>query len=958
MSYSDLYFDRTHGLGLGCSNAPGQSEDEIETNLEILLSSGIFDEHYYRTVAGLGLSDDAARHYLLNGWKAGIEPSGNFEGAFLRPYFEAAGFVGAPAITYAMFRAARWAAYTTRKEAEAVAEIVRASEFFDSTEYQSRLGPKGRTLDPALHYVIVGERTGMAPSEAFDPTYYGERNTDIPTAGVCFLAHYIAFGQAENRRPLPVAVEFPLDVSRFVPRKETIILLSHEASRTGAPVVALNIGQRLCEKYNIVTVLLRGGGLIDSFDKISAHLICLEDKHRHRTEFKYVVNSILRAGPIRFAIVNSIASWDFISSLGAAFVPTVTLIHEFASYMRPIGAMREALGWVTEPVFSTKVTAESFCNDHPGLLHRRLHILPQGQCRLPTAPTSKNPGAERRRLEAAMRPPGTEGDFVVLGAGAVQLRKGVELFLATAAAVQRRGGDRRIRFVWIGHGYDPEQDLVYSTYLAEQIARSNLTDSVAFLKEVPELAPAYVNADVFYLSSRLDPLPNVAIDAAMHGLPVICFEGATGFAEVLQQEKATRLTVMPHLDTDAAARLIIDLAGNNTLLQAVGEATKARVKATFDIDQYVARIDEIGNQAIESMQQRRADFNTILSDPLFDAGISLPAEGFTVTRDAAVLRFLAYWSAARTAPHQVEHLDIRRPCTGFNPQIYAHCYPELMEAEINPFADFIRKGKPNGPWLHHVIRPDTARSRLDQKPYRDFRTAIHAHFYYPELIDDFLAKLAVNDARCDLLLSTNDKDKAAMLRAATSEFSRGRVVIRVVPNRGRDIAPLITAYGQEILQDYDIVGHLHGKRSLGVHPTLGENWREFLWQHLLGDFYPMMDIVLEHFAQDERLGLIFAEEPHLTDWSGNFELAQKLAARAGLDQTFPAFFEYPVGTMFWLRPRALRPLLDLELGWDDYPEEPIANDGTILHALERLIPFAANKQGLTWVTTHVPGVTW
>ena len=120
----------------------------------------------------------------------------------------------------------------------------------------------------------------------------------------------------------------------------------------------------------------------------------------------------------------------------------------------------------------------------------------------------------------------------------------------------------------------------------------------------------------------------------------------------------------------------------------------------------------------------------------------------------------------------------------------------------------------------------------------------------------------------------------------------------------------------------------------------------------------MMDIVLDRFAQDEHLGLIFAEEPHLTDWSGNLALAQKLAVRVGLDQGFPPFFEYPVGTMFWLRPRALKPLLDLELGWDDYPEEPIANDGTILHALERLIPFAAESQGLTWMTTHIPGLTW
>ena len=60
--------------------------------------------------------------------------------------------------------------------------------------------------------------------------------------------------------------------------------------------------------------------------------------------------------------------------------------------------------------------------------------------------------------------------------------------------------------------------------------------------------------------------------------------------------------------------------------------------------------------------------------------------------------------------------------------------------------------------------------------------------------------------------------------------------------------------------------------------------------------------------------------------------------------------------MFWSRPRLLAPLVDLRLTWDDYPEEPIPNDGTILHALERLLPFLATREGLDWAAVHIPGV--
>jgi lipopolysaccharide biosynthesis protein len=232
------------------------------------------------------------------------------------------------------------------------------------------------------------------------------------------------------------------------------------------------------------------------------------------------------------------------------------------------------------------------------------------------------------------------------------------------------------------------------------------------------------------------------------------------------------------------------------------------------------------------------------------------------------------------------------------------------------------------------------------------------HFHYPELIVDFLEKLSVNDTQCDLLLSTNEEKKAAELRKNAGHFDRGRVEIRVVPNRGRDIAPLLTEYGKEIVDDYDVVGHFHGKRSPDIHATLGESWREFLWLHLLGKTYPMMDIALTEIQADDCLGLVFAEEPHLTDWSRNLEIAEKLAQRAGIDLPLPPFFEYPVGTMFWARTQVLAPLVDLDLSWGDYPEEPLPTDGTILHALERLLPFAARRQGLDFATLHISGISW
>jgi len=60
--------------------------------------------------------------------------------------------------------------------------------------------------------------------------------------------------------------------------------------------------------------------------------------------------------------------------------------------------------------------------------------------------------------------------------------------------------------------------------------------------------------------------------------------------------------------------------------------------------------------------------------------------------------------------------------------------------------------------------------------------------------------------------------------------------------------------------------------------------------------------------------------------------------------------------MFWAKVEALLPLFGLGLDWQDYPTESLLYDGSILHALERLLPFVAAKQGFRSVLTNVPGI--
>ncbi len=576
--------------------------------------------------------------------------------------------------------------------------------------------------------------------------------------------------------------------------------------------------------------------------------------------------------------------------------------------------------------------------------------VPDNRAAGPTASTDVDRGGD---IGSLMRPDGAGDAFVVLGLGSVHIRKGVDLFLATAAYARRLAPSLRFRFVWIGDGYDPIGDGAYSAYLAEQIVRSDLTETVAMLDAVEDLDPVYAKADMFFMSSRLDPQPNVSIYALMRGVPTVCFDGASGTAEVLSADHETSALVVPYLDAHAAAEVICRLASDGAALAAMGTAVERVASAAYDMAAYVSRVDEWGRAAAAAL--RAEDLQTLADAGVVDAELALPP-GVLAPGVLGVERHVLHqWAVVGTSLDQVSNPHFRRPCAGFHPQVYAQAHPEAcVEGTENPLAHWLRAGRPSGRWSRQVFSPLDARPRASAP----VRVALHAHFYFVVSARHLAARLARNDTRCDLFLSTDTSTKAADLQAAFAKHG-GNVEIRVMPNRGRDIGPLLTGFAREIVSGgYDVFGHVHGKQSLSVDAAMGDLWREFLWENLIGGAYPMLDLVADTFAVRPDLGLMMAEDPHLVGWDENRVIAETLATRMGVSLPLDDFFDFPLGNMFWARPGALAPLLALDLAWVDYPAEPLADDGTLLHALERIVPYAARRAGLSVAGLRAPGTTW
>jgi hypothetical protein len=350
-----------------------------------------------------------------------------------------------------------------------------------------------------------------------------------------------------------------------------------------------------------------------------------------------------------------------------------------------------------------------------------------------------------------------------------------------------------------------------------------------------------------------------------------------------------------------------------------------------------------------SERQRLRDFKRIASSNAFNAAFYLGRACAPGEEEDAIIDYLAASGDRVPRGRQKPGAPLRRPMLGFHPLAYAEQRTEYDETTgEDPLAHYLRTGTPDGPWKHGVIPARTPSPPAGGGQ----RILIHAHFHYPDLLGDLLRRLGSNPSAADLFVTTTSEAKAAEIETTLKPYN-GKVTIVVTPNLGRDIGPLLMHFAS--FGDYDIVGHMHGKRSPQQSGTQGENWRAFLWDHLIGGGDPMMDVIAEAFAADERLGLVFPEDPNLNHWDMNQSLAKGLADRLTPPRALPAHFEFPKGTMFWFRPAALRPLADLGWRWEDFPGEPVASDGTVLHALERLIAFSAEAAGFGFRTVHVPG---
>jgi hypothetical protein len=228
-------------------------------------------------------------------------------------------------------------------------------------------------------------------------------------------------------------------------------------------------------------------------------------------------------------------------------------------------------------------------------------------------------------------------------------------------------------------------------------------------------------------------------------------------------------------------------------------------------------------------------------------------------------------------------------------------------------------------------------------PINQGSIGVFLHCFYLDAASSLLRTVQHKLPNAYIYISTDTVDKKNVLRYQSKS---SRIKISVCPNIGRDIFPKIVHFGKENLR-HSLVLHLHTKKSPHSHGL--RTWSRDNYETLLSA-RGSIERAVHAFAHDVKLGMLYPDPPAVIHpamtWTRNRRIAETLSKRIGWS-SLPSDedLDFPAGSMFWARPKAIEPLLKLGLQAEEFPPECGQEDGTVAHAIERLLGVAVIKQG-------------
>lgn len=291
-----------------------------------------------------------------------------------------------------------------------------------------------------------------------------------------------------------------------------------------------------------------------------------------------------------------------------------------------------------------------------------------------------------------------------------------------------------------------------------------------------------------------------------------------------------------------------------------------------------------------------------------------------------------------------------------------------MKHRINRFRIFLSKAKSlvrhiatNGLLIadfapmnydkYEVFKPQGIQEIHDEVK-AEARIAATAHIFYEDFLDDFLSFLSETPPGFTWFITTPNHIIFDRIRNET-DYLGIEVNLALTPNRGRNFGPLLVEFAKE-LQYFDYIFHLHSKKSTHARASISNLWDQAMTKQMLDWSNIIRSIGI--FLHGDQIGLIYPDVSRFIRkinfrWGANLKALREapplLELVSGQEESM--FIHFPPGGMFLVRTSPLIQFLSIKWNYEMFPEEKMQLDGTLQHAIERLIGFLIQKAGLQQV---------
>jgi len=360
-----------------------------------------------------------------------------------------------------------------------------------------------------------------------------------------------------------------------------IIVVSHDAHPHGAQFLALGMVRSLKQDLHLdVEVVLLGKGILSKDFTALAPVHDLSDADTRNVGLKNLATSLFDRG-FASAIINTTVSGAVIPIFKAAGIESVCLVHELPGVIKSHSLEVQAnliSKYAKAIVFPAKIVAEGF-SQFASLDESKIFIRPQGLYRRNKWRFKKSVARESVRKQLGLNPEAK----IVLTVGYADRRKGVDLFVECALNIFEQRND--VHFVWIGHW---EESI--KSEIENKLNKNPNKNRIHFLGFNAETAIFHAAADVYALTSREDPFPNVVLESFDAGIPVVAFEGSGGATDLLEKVGGV---VVPSLDVKKFSDAICQFLDSTKLTSNFGESALNYIDEHFAFRPYLFDLCEM-----------------------------------------------------------------------------------------------------------------------------------------------------------------------------------------------------------------------------------------------------------------------------------------------------------------------------------------------------------------------------